>query len=61
MEAYEDALSAATSARRRGTSIPADRKWYRNLVISQIMARTLEGLKLQIPKPKMDLSKVRIL
>ncbi len=60
MEAYEDALERCNLESAPWFVIPADRKWYRNLVISQIMVRTLEGLKLQIPKPTMDLSKVRI-
>ena len=36
-------------SRRRGTSCPADRKWYRNLAVSEILVKTLEGLKMSYP------------
>jgi PPK2 family polyphosphate:nucleotide phosphotransferase len=35
--------------------VPADRKWYRNLVVSQAIISSLEGLKLAYPEPKMSL------
>ena len=35
--------------------IPADRKWYRNLVISQILVETLEGLEMRYPEPEEEL------
>jgi hypothetical protein len=31
--------------------IPANRNWYRNLVISEIIVDTLKGLKLKYPAP----------
>jgi polyphosphate kinase 2 (PPK2 family) len=34
--------------------IPADRKWYRNLVVARIMVDTLRGLKMDFPKPDWD-------
>ena len=30
--------------------IPADRKWFRNLVISQVLVDTLESLDMDFPK-----------
>lgn len=35
--------------------IPADRKWYRNLVVSEIMVQTLTGLEMAWPEPEDDL------
>ncbi len=40
--------------------IPADRKWYRNLVISQLLIDTLEALDLRYPENEDDLSNVTI-
>ena len=40
--------------------IPADRKWYRNLVISKILVDTLEGLKMRYPEPEEGLDEIVI-
>ena len=40
--------------------VPADRKWFRNWVISDILAKTVDRLDMKYPKPKQDLSKVTI-
>jgi hypothetical protein len=40
--------------------IPADRKWYRNLIISRILVATLEGLDMRYPNPEEDLEGVVI-
>ena len=36
--------------------IPANRKWYRNIVVATILIETLESLDLQFPEPEDDLS-----
>jgi len=40
--------------------VPADRKWYRDFVVARTVADALEKLKLKWPKPKEDLSKIKI-
>ena len=40
--------------------IPANRKWYRNLVISKILINTLEDLKMSYPEPEENLDSVVI-
>ena len=40
--------------------IPADRKWFRNLVISQLLIDTLESLNLRYPENEDDLEDVTI-
>jgi polyphosphate kinase 2 (PPK2 family) len=40
--------------------VPANRKWYRNLVISQVLVDLLEGFNLQYPEPEDDLDSVVI-
>ncbi len=60
MEAYEDALNATSTTRAPWYVIPADRKWFRDLAISQIVAEALEGLDMRFPKPTVDLADIRL-
>jgi PPK2 family polyphosphate:nucleotide phosphotransferase len=60
MEAYEDALCKCSTDWAPWYIIPADKKWFRNLAVSQIIVETLEGLKLKYPKPDFDPSKIKI-
>lgn len=59
IEAFEDALAATSTEDAPWYVIPADHKWFRSLVISQIMAATLEDLKLTMPAPTVDLNEIR--
>ena len=52
--AYEDALTKCSTDHAPWHIIPADRKWFRNYVISQIVVDYLEGLNMQYPKPAVD-------
>jgi len=47
--AYEDALTKCNTDHAPWHIIPADRKWYRNLVISQLMRETLERMDPKYP------------
>jgi len=49
MQAYEDALSRCSSDYAPWYIVPANKKWYRNLVISRILVETLEALPLEWP------------
>jgi PPK2 family polyphosphate:nucleotide phosphotransferase len=60
MAAYEDALSKTSTEWAPWYVIPADRKWYRNLVVGQIVVQTLEDLKMSYPSPEDDLTGVVI-
>lgn len=59
-EAYEDALSRCSTPWAPWFIIPANRKWFRNLAVSQIIVETLEGLKMKFPKPTLDVSSIRL-
>jgi PPK2 family polyphosphate:nucleotide phosphotransferase len=48
-EAYEDALSRCSTPHAPWYVIPADRKWYRNLLVSRILLETLESLDMEWP------------
>ncbi len=39
--------------------IPANHKWFRNLAVSRIVADALEDMKLELPKPTVDLEEIR--
>jgi PPK2 family polyphosphate:nucleotide phosphotransferase len=60
MEAYEEAIARCSTPHAPWMIIPADRKWFRNLAVSEIMTEALKDMDLQWPKPACDLSKVRI-
>ncbi len=58
-QAYDDALSTCSTAAAPWFVIPADHKWFRNLVISQIIVKKLEEMELQIPAPTVDLDEIK--
>jgi PPK2 family polyphosphate:nucleotide phosphotransferase len=60
-KAYEDAINYCSTHYAPWHIIPADRKWYRDYVIAKTVLKALEGMNLKWPKPKEDLSKIRIL
>lgn len=60
MEAYQDAIAETTTEVAPWYVVPADRKWYRNLVISQILIDTLERMDLAYPVADFDPSKITI-
>jgi PPK2 family polyphosphate:nucleotide phosphotransferase len=47
--AYEDALTETSTPSAPWYVVPADSKWYRNLVVSQILVDTLDGLGMCYP------------
>lgn len=49
MKAYEDVLEKTSTSWAPWYVIPANRNWYRNLVISDILVETLKRLKLKYP------------
>lgn len=56
--AYEDALSRCSTAAAPWFIIPANKKWFRNLAVSQIIVETLEQMNPKFPKPTADLSRM---
>ena len=51
-EAFRVMLERTSTDHAPWYVIPADRKWYRNLVISELMVATLEGLDMRWPDPE---------
>jgi PPK2 family polyphosphate:nucleotide phosphotransferase len=61
INAYEDMLNKTSHAAARWHVVPADRNWYRDHVVAETVAHTLDALKMKWPKPAEDLSAVRIM
>ena len=59
-EAFEDAITATSTDDAPWYVVPADRKWYRNLVISEIIIQTLEGLDMSYPEAEPDIANITI-
>src|SRR3954447_21245404 len=58
--AYELAMQRCNTVEAPWFIVPADRKWYRNAVVSRIVRRTLEAMDLRYPAEMPDLDKIRI-
>ncbi len=56
MQAYEEIFARCSPSHAPWYIIPANRKWFRNYLVSKIVCETLESLKLSWPKPREDLS-----
>jgi len=59
IKAFEDMLRECSTRRAPWYVIPANHKWFRNLAVSQILVETLETMKISLPKPAADVSKIR--
>lgn len=59
MEAYREMLERTSTKWAPWYVIPADRKWVRDAVVMEILAETLEGLKLEYPPLDPQLQRIR--
>ncbi|NNF65184.1 MAG: polyphosphate kinase 2 family protein [Acidimicrobiia bacterium] len=60
MAAYEAAISKTSTEDAPWYVIPSNRKWYRNLMVTQIVVDTLRGLDMEWPEPEEGLDDVVI-
>lgn len=58
-KAFEDALSKCSTKHAPWFIIPSNHKWLRNLAISKIVADKLESLKMEFPKPSVDINDIK--
>jgi PPK2 family polyphosphate:nucleotide phosphotransferase len=58
IEAYEDVLSLTSTQWAPWHVVPADKKWYRNLVVATVLVEALEDLDIKLPEPEEDLEGV---
>ena len=52
--AYQDLIEKTSTPEAPWYIIPADRKWYRNLVVARLMVEKLRHLQLSLPTPNFD-------
>jgi PPK2 family polyphosphate:nucleotide phosphotransferase len=52
--AFEDVLNKCSTEYAPWYVIPANKKWYRNLAISEIITQTLEGMNMKFPEVEID-------
>jgi PPK2 family polyphosphate:nucleotide phosphotransferase len=58
--AFEEALTRCSTEIAPWHIIPANRKWYRNLVVAELVAETLREMDPQFPEPDFDPAEVVI-
>ena len=59
IKAFEAALSKCSTRYAPWYVIPSNHKWFRNLAVSQIIADALEDMRLETPKPTVDIEEIR--
>jgi PPK2 family polyphosphate:nucleotide phosphotransferase len=59
-EAFRVALEETSTDHAPWFVVPANRKWYRNLVVSTVLIETLESMGLSYPKPEVGLDQIVI-
>ena len=57
--AFEDMVNKTSTDYAPWYVVPANKKWYRNLVIAQIVRDTLEGFEMDYPKPAENIEQYR--
>lgn len=60
MAVYNDLLPRTSTDDAPWYVIPANRKWYRNLVVASIVVDTLKQLHMRFPEPDWDPKKIRL-
>jgi len=58
-DAYEDVLTKCSTQHAPWFIIPSNKKWFRNLAVSHIIAETMESLDMKFPKPTVDVRKLK--
>ncbi|MFZ3012159.1 MAG: polyphosphate kinase 2 family protein, partial [Nitrospira sp.] len=61
-KAFEEVLSATSTERTPWYVVPANRKWYRNLIVAECVVDALEEMNLKTPPAPdgVDFTKLRI-
>lgn len=60
VSAYEDVLERCSTKHAPWFIIPANKKWFRNLAVSHVIAEALEGMNMKFPPPSVDVKKLKI-
>jgi PPK2 family polyphosphate:nucleotide phosphotransferase len=60
MEAFEDVFYKCSTEWAPWYIIPANHKWRRDLIVGEIIVKTLKRLDMKYPKLKFDISKIKV-
>ncbi len=60
MRAYEAVLNKCSTPQAPWFIIPANKKWFRNFALSEILVEHLSRLPMRFPEPVTDLSKIKL-
>lgn len=60
MAAYQDVLNKTSTDGAPWYIVPANRKWYRNLVVAKVIVNTLKDLDMRTPEPEENLDNIVI-
>lgn len=60
MAAYEDAISKCSTKHAPWYIVPADHKWFRNWVVADVLARTIEKLDPKYPPPLKKADQIKV-
>ena len=60
MAAYEDLLHRTSQKHAPWYVVPANKKWFRNLLVATVLVETLESLGIERPEPEEDLKGIVI-
>jgi len=60
MHAYEDALSRCSTEAAPWYVIPSEKRWYRNLLVTEALVSALERLDLRHPAPDFDPRSIKL-
>ena len=58
-KAYTDVIRKCSTSYAPWFVIPADKKWFRNMVVSEILVEYMTKLHMKFPKSKYDLSEIK--
>lgn len=59
-EAFERAINATSTERSPWYVVPANRKWFRNAVVTEVIVRQLEDMNPQFPPPAPNLDQYEV-
>lgn len=59
-EAYQDAINKTSTSDAPWFIVPANQKWFRNLMITSILVKILEGFDMKYPEPEEGIGDVEV-
>ncbi|MBI1375169.1 MAG: polyphosphate kinase 2 family protein [Phycisphaera sp.] len=57
---YEDSLTRCNTDFAPWYIVPGERRWFRDVLVAQVLVDTLEKLNLKYPEPKVDTTQIKV-